>query len=297
MTGEINRSNRTGFTNQLHAAISPIKKRASDTLAKIQALFRKQPEIFHLGGTRLGSVDLANTQKRMDEGYFYERIPVQTSKGEVFIYGNTLKPYVKNWMKDSRSGAFDGTFQEYMETHPDLETLAASKVRYLSPQEQKQTEVSIVDGHLCQPGLDSTDTQPMNLPKGKYAFVIADIKDENGKLKPQLFAALKGDTSTGKIQHSSFARGGNVISAGTFEVESGGKIARISNFSGHYRPTKKELFLCLDYLQKNGYDLQQCYVQHYANTLFMGLAHIIPIKGFAAVLMRADKWMAQYTPS
>lgn len=297
MTGGINNSIRMAFTQKLHATFNPLKKHASNTRAKIEALFRKQPEIFHLGGTRLGSFDQENTQKSMDKGYFYERIPIKTPNGEIFLYGSTLKPYVQAWMKACKSEAYKGTFQDYMENHPDLETLATAKVRYLSQNEQKQTAISIIDGKLCQAGLDSTDTQPKNLPKGKYAFVIANVPDENGTRKPQLFAALKGETSTGKIQHSSFARGGNVVSAGTFEIDSDGKIASISNFSGHYRPTKKELFLCLNYLKNNGYDLQQCYVQHYANTLFMGLAHIIPIKGFAAVLMRADKWMAQYTPS
>lgn len=297
MNNGINKTSGYGFANKLHTTFRPLKTHISNTRLKIEALFRKQPEIFHLGGTLLGSFDPNNTHKQMDKGYFYERIPIKTSQGEIFLYGKTLKPYVKKWMKASKSGAFKGTFQEFMEKHPDLNTLAAAKVRYLSPKEQKQTAVSIVNGQLCQAGLDSTDKQSKPLPNGKYAFVIANVPDENGHSKPQLFAALKGDTSTGKVQHSSFARGGNVISAGTFEVGAGGKIARISNFSGHYRPTKKELFLCLDYLGKNGYDLQECYVQHYANTLFMGLAHIIPIKGFAAVLMRADKWMAQYTPS
>lgn len=297
MISKINKSNHSIVSS----SAVPISKQVSHKLGKIKAFFRnhftiKGKEILHLGGTKLGSLDFQNTGKAMDKGYFYERVPVKTPNGEIFLYGKTLKPYVKKWMKETRNGTFTGTFQQFMEKSPDLNALAAEQVRYLSDAERDQTEVSIQCGYLCQSGLDSSNTLKKPLPEGTYAYVMVQSIDQQGNPQVKLYAALKGMTSKGKIQHSSFARGGSVISAGILEVSSLGKIASISNFSGHYRPTKKELLACLTFLKDNKYDLQQCYVQHFSHSILMGIAHITHIKILGAVLTRADKWLKKHSP-
>lgn len=298
MVQRINKSHQVNYIKKIHASTRQLGKHVSHTLSKIKTLIHqrfavKGHEIFHLGGTKMGSLDFHNTGKSMASRYFYERIPVKTPDGEIFLYGETLKPYVKKWMKESKSGAFKGTFQDFMAQHPNLSSLSTENVRYLSQAERDQTEVSVVAGYLCQVGLDSTSTQKHILPDGNYAFVLAQTHDKEGNLQVKFYAALKGKSSKGKIQHSSFARGGNVVSAGILEISSG-KIVNISNFSGHYRPTTKELIECLLFLKEQKYDIQQCYVKHYTNSLLMGLAHIIPVKGFAAVLTRADKWLDKH---
>lgn len=254
--GDISKTTKfDGFYRHRHADIPPFSKKVNQTLEKIKAFIkrqfeRKEHEIYHLGGTKVGSFDFENSGKGMNKEYFYERIPIKSPNGEIFLYGKTLKPYVKKWMNETKNGRFTGTFQEYMEKHVDFDALSGDKVRYLSQEERNQTEISIQGGSLCQLGLDSTNTQRKALPEGKYAYVIMQTMDANGNPEVKLYASPKENTSKGKLQHSSFARGGNVISAGMIEISSAGKLSGIANFSGHYRPSTKELLACLSFLKE-----------------------------------------------
>lgn len=59
----------------------------------------------------------------------------------------------------------------------------------------------------------------------------------------------------GKIQHSTFLAGGPVRAAGHLYTDGGGKLTRISNESGHYRPTKANILYALALLKKHAVDL------------------------------------------
>lgn len=237
--------------------------------------------IYHLGGTKLNSVDIKNQYRQLNsKGYYYERIPIKTDKGEVFFYGNTLKPFVKEWKKLIDSRKIEINFNEYMNYQlqdPTLnKKLMSSAVRYLSKAEQKRTKVKVKKGRLVQKGLDTSSLKRTQLKPGVYAFVIAQTETKKGKLKKTLFASPKIKTDKGKIQHSSFVRGGNVVASGTFEIGTDGHIESIKNFSGHYRPTGKDITKTLSYLFKAGYDTSKINITYYKSDLLMGLSYIFP---------------------
>jgi hypothetical protein len=59
----------------------------------------------------------------------------------------------------------------------------------------------------------------------------------------------------GGIGHTSLSREAPVKMAGTFQVDSKGRIVEFDNFSGHYRPTGPGLEgIARDALTSNGFD-------------------------------------------
>jgi hypothetical protein len=205
-------------------------------------------------------------------------------QGEVHIYGRDLKPFVKEWMDQNRGIDSDKqqTFQEFMGTEEMAPRLAAlKKVRYFNDNERNETKVLIDKeaGKLTQIGLavgykaktksDENEVksvenevnlakEPTKLKQGSYVFVIGNIRGEDDKPKPTLFASLKGETNKGDfVQHSAFMRGGAVLTAGMMEIDKEGNIVSITNFSGHYRPGEKEMAILLKYLVDNGCNLSK----------------------------------------
>lgn len=61
--------------------------------------------------------------------------------------------------------------------------------------------------------------------------------------------------SCGKVQHSSFTRGGPIKSAGWIKFDSQGRLIEIANFSGHYRPGVEQVKNMIYFLQSYEVDL------------------------------------------
>lgn len=283
-----------------HLTIKPESRRFSTRLSsaatsgaeRVKSLFRtKSPEIYHLGGMALGVVE-SKDEKRIHKSYYYEKIPVKTANGDLFLYGKTLKPYVEKWIREVKAHRFEGTFQDYMNQPELIATLETKKVHYFNEVEQNQTEVIFENGQLKQVGLGATDEALKPLPRGKYAFVIANKRDpETGELKPHLYASLKSIGPKGKTQHSSFTKGSNVISAGMIEINDRGGISSVQNYSGHYRPTDVELKTALRFLKDAGYDLSTFCVTYYSSDLKMGLSNFLNIGRIGYTLCNAEKWL------
>lgn len=62
-----------------------------------------------------------------------------------------------------------------------------------------------------------------------------------------------------RFNHSSFNAAGEVICAGMIEIEKG-KLKKIDNNSGHYKPSRDQLHKCVTILASDGVDLTECTV-------------------------------------
>lgn len=72
---------------------------------------------------------------------------------------------------------------------------------------------------------------------------------------------IKGSKDKKAIKHSTFFRGEPVAAAGTIQCNRKGKIVKITNDSGHYKPGKKEMRNALLALKRHGEDLSQVKVE------------------------------------
>jgi hypothetical protein len=285
------------LAHKLHGAPSSAISRAA---LKTANLFRPnrsdhEPEIYHLGGMKTISFDSSGNLTSLHPTYFYEKISIRTPNGEVFLYRDTLKPLVDKWIHDSKNGIFTGTFQEYIELNLDLTALDQLKVRYFSDEDRMKTRVRIHSRSLEQIGLDQLGTEMKVLPEGEYAFVLSQSIDDQGVTSKNLYAAIKGGTGAGKVQHSSFTRGGNVISSGLFSIGPNGTIEMVENYSGHYRPKKEELLAILTFLKEQGYDIAQCNVRYHLNDVAMFLSKFNPFGTHKEIYTRGDIFLATYS--
>ncbi len=268
---------------------------------KIINLFKSKPkdlEIFHLGGINVAAHDPASSGKNLyAEGYFYERIPVHTDSGHVHIYGNELKPHVHNWMAETKEkqtlNKKTENFQEYMSRMDVSDSLSDKKVRQFNDEDRTNTQIHFKDGKLSQIGLDNSSKDTSPLKAGEYAFVIGKVKGRDGIVRDQLFAAQKNSSDKGKVQHSSFLRTGNVLSAGKFQVDSEGRIVDVNNQSGHYRPAAKELAVLLGHLNSAGYDISNLHVNYSKSVFAQGISNIFPFIKWGIVNQRGDLWLEQ----
>lgn len=206
----------------------------------------------------MASFDPGKEQKSINrENYFFEGVSVKTKQGEIYIYGMELKKYVGEWMDASDVNNFQDFMTQKFEKNPSLaSSLEKRSVRYFNDEERKQAKVEVIEGKLSQIGLDSKDDKIKPLKPGNYAFVIATVFDEETMSpKKVMIASLKKPTAQGLIQHSSFMKGGNVVSAGMLEIDNEGKIHSINDKSGHYTPTEKEMAQTLKYLIDTGFDI------------------------------------------
>ncbi|MCH9811588.1 hypothetical protein K0U07_02350 [bacterium] len=178
---------------------------------------------------------------RMHSSYAYENYSFDLNGQECRLYKGLIKKALPRGMDLS---SYDGDavgrhVATRMKTDAVFAQMIRSKrVRYLTDADRAKTEVTIRDGVLYQIGLDSTG-EPSKLPEGQYVFVI-----NNGKL----FATPKVMTDTGRIQHSSFFRGGDVNSAGKLSVDDKGRITEVNRESGHYKPGSAHLKTAISYL-------------------------------------------------
>lgn len=273
----------------------------------VKKLKNKELEVYHLGGTKVASFDPTGDQTKLDAAhYFYETVPVsievkdengKVKESEVFLYGKTLKKYAKEWIVKTKRGKTTENFQDFAARRMAEDSVKIEKVhiRYFNDEDRQKTEVDIKDGRLTQIGLDEADSKKKNMD-GTYAFVLGTVFDEESqKMKKVMFAAPKIFTNQGKIQHSSFLRGGDVLSAGMIKVgEEGRDSISIYNKSGHYKPTEKEIAHLVKHLEESGYDISKIHINYIKPGIF-GLIKFklnIPIS-WGIVQERADKWLKE----
>lgn len=267
-------------------------------------IFQKSsPTIYHLGGVKTPSVDLEGTQKKIyEKGYFYEKVPVKIkdkegNEIEIHLYGLKLKTLVDEWISTKPETRPGENFQDFvnnkLKTNSELkEELLRSHVRFCNDIDREKTVTTVKDGHLQQVGLDKDNEVPQKLPKGCYAFVLAYTFNETKMgFEPKFYASPKIKTNKGQIQHSSFVRSGNVLSAGKMDVDENGKITSILNSSGHYRPNEKEMAQILNYLKESGYDISNVNVDYAKNKFAFVIKKLF--SGNNKDIVKGNVWLEQ----
>jgi hypothetical protein len=293
--------------------IDKIKENKSiigNSIDKVKNLFRKNEDkdliIHHLGGLKVSSFDPTGKQLKLNmKHYLYERVPIsiavkgesgEVKRSEIFLYGMTLEKYVKEWIAKTEAEETTDNFQNFAAKRlsEDSVEINQKKVRYFNDEERKKTEVVIDNGELMQIGLDNKNNEKKNL-EGTYAFVLATVFDEKTKkMKKIMFATPKVSTEEGKIQHSSFLRGGNVLSAGMLKINTIGNMLTIYNHSGHYKPTDKEIAHIVKHLEESGYDISKIHVNYIKDDLFSRIINKMQINiKWGIVQGRADKWLKE----
>jgi hypothetical protein len=176
------------------------------------------------------------------ERYFYEGVSLEDKEGkELHIYGPVLEETGQEWADTMPSVSFSDFVQVKQESNEEFaREIDKQNVRYFTDEERDHTRVHWVNGALWQIGLDSNREEIAQVPEAAYAFVLGS---------DHLYIAPKIVTKKGKIQHSSFLRGGPVRSAGMLKVGPDGYVEWVSNDSGHYRPDTIEVNEALRFVE------------------------------------------------
>lgn len=256
--------------------------------------------IHFLGGTTIPQDEISEDGRLMQRGghYLLENNVIKTPQGDQIHVGTAeLNNLAKEWV--GLGGIASGkTFNEFvndkMENNPEFKAvIETNKVRYFSDDDRKQAATTFENGKPMQIGLDSENTDVSDLKAGTYAFALG---------KDKLFMAPKTSTKSGRIQHSSFLKGGKAQSAGMIVVGDDGKIAGIRNQSGHYQPHKKEMAAILNHLKSNmpAEDFEKIHLSINVNTgwrihVANFLHHKLHIK-WGIVEKPAHEWLADYKP-
>lgn len=180
---------------------------------------------------------------------------------EMHFYAKTLTSTYQEWkqkLKQRELSEKEKRFDIYVDSKMQIDPLFRAEiekenVRFFHENELNQTKAVVTkENGIQQIGLDNEDQTLKPLKRGTYAFVMGRQGDKTPHPDDYaLFLAVKENTDKGKIQHSSFLRGGKVVSAGIIEVNDQGKIEAIVQYSGHYLPTHQEMSIVIDYLKQH----------------------------------------------
>lgn len=272
-----------------------LKSKISNLTASISKIIFKNKEkleIIPLGGR---AIPFSEGKLSLSDDYWAETVPITTEKGEIYLYGLAAKPYIDAYRAIKKTNPSIGSFQEFMaeklkQDESLLEKLEKKAVHYFNDKERKQTEVHVKDGTLQQIGLNSESDTHTPLKGGNYAFVIASIANHDQTTSQQLYMKPKVTTKSGKIQHSSFGAGAGFIAAGMIKIDDKGVILSISNTSGHYRPTAKELAHLINHLKEAGFDISSLHVTYPKNLFGQGITKLFPNITWGIVNQRGDRW-------
>lgn len=128
-------------------------------------------------------------------------------------------------------------------------------VRYLKPNERFKWAIRIKDGRLFKDCCFYNTTANKLFPQPPAdALVIGPDKRFYG-----------GAIQKNKFHHSSFLAGGAVLFAGEIETNPLGKLIKITNRSGHYKPQKEHLLFALKELKKWEVDLSRVVLWEYSS--------------------------------
>lgn len=210
---------------------------------QVHFILQGEEEAMLLGSLEWAKEAVEGGKEMFYERYFYEGISLKDEAGdELHIYGPILEQTGHEWATTAPGICFTDFVQAKQGWNPEFaKTIDGQNVRYFIDEERDQTQVHWVNGTLCQIGLDSQQGEITQVPEGVYAYVLGN---------EHLYITPKIVTQKGKIQHSSFLRGGPVHSAGKIKVGTNGCIEWLSNDSGHYRPTDTEVAEVLRFIQK-----------------------------------------------
>ena len=140
----------------------------------------------------------------------------------------------------------DLSFEEWMLIHPEFSVTEAEEVKYLNSEERKAYEVTIQNGLLMQNGMPYCTKENSTLWSGEGAAIFVEGPDKKIYIGPHI---------KGRFHHSSFFSGGAIISAGELETDATGKIIKLTNKSGHYKPNLEQTLAILSCMRERGVDL------------------------------------------
>nr|CAB3489097.1 unnamed protein product [Digitaria exilis] len=165
-------------------------------------------------------------------------------------YGWNLQIYYDFWCQSKAGQPFfywldvgDGKDVDLPECPRTL--LKKQCVKYLGPQERKLYEYIIVEGKV----IHKQSGEPLDTEGAEWIFVMSTAR--------RLYAGMK---ERGGFHHSSFLAGGAVITAGKLTAENG-VIKSICPYSGHYKPSTKDLKNFMKFFEDRGVDLNEDKVQ------------------------------------
>ncbi|KAK9283677.1 hypothetical protein L1049_011927 [Liquidambar formosana] len=163
-------------------------------------------------------------------------------------YGHNLNLYYEEWCKADAGQPFffwldigDGKDVDLKEC--PRWRLRQECIKYLGPQERELHEYMIAEGTIVHKHTGDLLNTNDGFEGSKWIFVMSTSK--------KLYVGKK---KKGSFHHSSFLAGGTTLAAGRLMAE-GGKLRSVSSYSGHYRPTDKNLGSFLTFLKENGVNL------------------------------------------
>lgn len=219
------------------------KKEVQNCGEEICFILNDDEEVKLVGSLMWAKEAVISGKELFYDRYFYEAVSLSDDVGnELHIYGPTLEETGKEWANTFPEISFNDFFRLKIQQDEEFaEVIHKEKVRYFNDDERQQTEVHFKKGKLWQRGLDSGEHELTLVPEGVYAFVLGEEK---------LYLTPKIVTMKGKIQHSSFFRGGPVLSAGKISIGVEGDLLWMSNDSGHYRPEELEVVQLLNFINQ-----------------------------------------------
>ncbi|PON46407.1 IQ motif, EF-hand binding site [Parasponia andersonii] len=163
-------------------------------------------------------------------------------------YGHNLNFYYEEWCRRDAKQPFFYWLDVGDGNKLDLKKCPRSRlledcIKYLGPQEREFYEYIITEGKVVHKLTGNLlDTKQVK-QSTKWIFVMSTCR--------KLYV---GEKKKGSFHHSSFLAGGATLSAGSLMAEYG-KVKSVSAYSGHYRPTDKNLSSFLTFLKENGVHL------------------------------------------
>lgn len=119
---------------------------------------------------------------------------------------------------------------------------------YFDRQQASKFKIGIEEGQVFY----QNSQRQFQAKDREFVFSFSgDIYINDGEIKTQVMGRRDPSSQT---KHSSFLSGGEVLCAGMIKIVNN-KIAEISNESGHYRPTHKDIAIFLNHLDSMGADL------------------------------------------
>lgn len=175
--------------------------------------------------------------KIIQDAYWTEVFPHQAVSLKLHFYPNG------KWQKEWRQLHHQKNYLTFV--HEKLLSqkynLSDINVMYFTDKELRNFQVNIDKGFLYKNSKLLVDKN--------YIFVL--------KPNHEFYIGNKIEMTFGKIQHSSFTRGGPVKSAGWIKFDQQGNVIEIANFSGHYRPAAEQVMNILQFLYAKSVNLSQ----------------------------------------
>ncbi len=201
------------------------------------------------------------------ERYWPETFPLHYRGKEVHLYINAYSNLFELWRNDPHAPP---EFEKYLlkqienMTPTQVDWLERHFVTYFSIDECAQFETKFTPQQTFVGG------QPVE--DGEYLCTLVGFRNEYNEIEKKWYMHPK---VRGVIQHSSFSRGGPVISAHLGAIRDG-KLVRVLMYSGHYHPQKKEKEQVINYLteQLDEECLQDVIVEDYSETWMTALYKI-----------------------